>query len=293
MNNSVYIITNPSFPNLIKVGCTTKSAIVRAKQFNNTAVPHSYVAEYEIVVKYNHEELEEKTHRLLSLKWENKEWFRCEIEQALKIIRGAASELNVINEIFYWVDRAKKNAEYENIDAQTELGYAYYKGYGVEQDYVHAKEWFAKAAERGSAKAQNFLGFMCQKGQGIKENIEESKTDKLNSAIFDYVNIQDYKEAKVWYEKSAEQGYIEAQFNLGYLFYEASWIEQDYKKAFDYFLKAAEQNNANAQCYLGKMYQQGHHVSRNLKMAEKWYLKALQNDENEINKKVIQACLGS
>ncbi len=52
-------------------------------------------------------------------------------------------------------------------------------------------------AEQGDAVVQISLGWMYEKGQGVE---------------------QDYTKAVSWYRKAAEQGYAEAQFNLGLIY---------------------------------------------------------------------------
>ena len=49
-------------------------------------------------------------------------------------------------------------AEQEDADAQYRLGFKYYMGKGVEQDYAKAFEWYLKAASQGNVEAQNNLG---------------------------------------------------------------------------------------------------------------------------------------
>ena len=42
--------------------------------------------------------------------------------------------------------------------------------------------------------------------------------------------VQDYKEGVRWYRLAAEQGYLTAQLNLGYMYFEGKGVLQDYKK---------------------------------------------------------------
>ena len=58
----------------------------------------------------------------------------------------------------------------------------YHYGYGVEQDYARAMEWYEKAATSGNPSAMNNIGYMYEYGQGVE---------------------QDYAKAKEWYDKSA------------------------------------------------------------------------------------------
>ncbi len=60
-----------------------------------------------------------------------------------------------------------------------------------------------------------------------------------------------------WYRRAAEQGYANAQSNLGYMYDAGKGVTQDYKEAVRWFRKAVEQGYANAQSNLGYMYYAG------------------------------------
>lgn len=59
--------------------------------------------------------------------------------------------------------------------AQDWLGYMYYYGDGVKQDYDEAKKWFMKAAEQGDEDAQKFLGDMYEGGKGVEKNQRKAR----------------------------------------------------------------------------------------------------------------------
>ncbi len=46
----------------------------------------------------------------------------------------------------------------------------YRNGLGVEQDFKEAFKWFQKAADQGDVNAQYFLGFAYFKGEGVLED---------------------------------------------------------------------------------------------------------------------------
>ena len=103
-------------------------------------------------------------------------------------------------------------------NAQCSLGFMYFMGQGVTQDYKQAVEWYRKAAEQGHANAQCSLGFMYFMGQGV---------------------TQDYKQAAEWTRKSAEQGYPMAQYNLGYMYESGQGVTKDLSQAKEWYRKAA------------------------------------------------------
>lgn len=90
-------------------------------------------------------------------------------------------------------DWYEKSAEQGNAYAQNNLGYMYYHGKGIEQDYEKTFYWFKKSAEQGHAYGQNNLGIMYENGKEVE---------------------QDYEKAIELYEKSAEQGLDTAKENL-------------------------------------------------------------------------------
>ena len=51
---------------------------------------------------------------------------------------------------------------------------------------------------------------------------------------------QDYAEAGKWYRKSADQGYAQAENNLGILYYYGQGVAKDYTEAAKWYRKAAE-----------------------------------------------------
>ena len=81
-------------------------------------------------------------------------------------------------------------AEKGYAEAQFRLGFMYYRGYGVKQDYAEAVKWFRKSAEQGHAGAQCNLGVMYDNGYGVQK---------------------DYAEAVKWFRKAAAQGHTAAQ----------------------------------------------------------------------------------
>ena len=64
----------------------------------------------------------------------------------------------------------------------------------------------------------------------------------------------DYTTAFKEFAALAEQGGVNAQFNLAFMYEDGQGVPQDYKQAVKWFTKAAEQGDANAQSILGAMY---------------------------------------
>ena len=67
---------------------------------------------------------------------------------------------------------------------------------------------------------------------------------------------RDYKMAAEWYRKAAEQGYSEAQYNLGMCYEAGRGVEQDDKEAVEWYRKAAEKGNKDAKKALERLPQE-------------------------------------
>ena len=81
---------------------------------------------------------------------------------------------------------------------------------------------------------------------------------------------QDDKQAVAWYRKAAEQGNVDAQYNLGVKYEYGKGVAQDYKQAVAWYRKAAEQGDVDAQRILGMMYDNGVGVVQDNKLAYVW-----------------------
>jgi TPR repeat protein len=57
-----------------------------------------------------------------------------------------------------------------------------------------------------------------------------------------------------WYQKAANQGQAEAQYNLGIAYTFGKGVLKDYKQAVYWYQKAADQGYAEAQSILGIAY---------------------------------------
>ncbi len=85
---------------------------------------------------------------------------------------------------------------------------------------------------------------------------------KLEAASYfkkgrEYQKANNHEKAFEYYQLSAEKGGVDAQFNLGSMYYSGNGVEQDYKAAKKYFRSAAARGDAAAQHMLGRMYAKG------------------------------------
>ncbi len=94
----------------------------------------------------------------------------------------------------------------------------------------------------------------------------------------EHYDKKNYTEAVKWYRKAAEQGYADAQCNLGYCYKQGNGVTKDYAEAVKWFRKAAEQGDAVAQLNLGNCYYNGNGVTQDYAEAVKWYRRAAEQD---------------
>jgi TPR repeat protein len=81
------------------------------------------------------------------------------------------------------------------------------------------------------------------------------------------------------YQIAAEAGNVDAQRELGELFYEGSFVDRDYHSALKWFHKAADAGDSSSQRYLGAMYFIGKGLAKDKQQAAKWLrLAAAQGD---------------
>ncbi|MGI9249805.1 MAG: SEL1-like repeat protein [Pseudohongiellaceae bacterium] len=183
---------------------------------------------------------------------------------------------------------------------QYTLGYRYYNGQGVPQDYVEAVRWYRMAAEQGDTVARYNLGFMYEYGKGVAQDFAEA--DRLYRLAADmshagamYSLNPMYRIDKMphyfgyavrWYDHvpppTTGQSAAAEQFQLGVSYYTGEdEMPEDVTEAVRRFHLAAEQGFAPAQLLLGFMYEDGKYeededaddadVEQDYAEAARWY----------------------
>lgn len=79
-----------------------------------------------------------------------------------------------------------------------------------------------------------------------------------------------YSGAAISFRKAAEQGEVEAQYELALMYEEGRGVTWDYKQAAMWYLKAAEQNHARAQIKIGGLLLEGKGIKQDKIEAYKW-----------------------
>ena len=89
------------------------------------------------------------------------------------------------------------------------------------------------------------------------EKAEQGDASAQYSVGFRHLRQENFKPAVHWLERSAEQDYAPAQYNLGSMYWYGKGVERDVAKAVFWMAKPAAQGSAMAQGRLGSMYAEG------------------------------------
>jgi TPR repeat protein len=176
------------------------------------------------------------------------------------------------------LDACKADAAKGEKNCQSYLGSLYRAGRAVNQDYLIAAQWFAKAAVQGQVTAQESLGQLYRAGQGVPQSHTEANRlfklgadqghpPSLNALAGSYregwgVPV-DRKEMFRLYQLAAEKGHGFAQANLANAYRLGHGTAPDPERALFWARKSAEQNNSAGRGMLGLMNRDGVGTAQN------------------------------
>lgn len=137
-------------------------------------------------------------------------WYRNRRQQAAK----PSTAIQVI----------QTSAQRGDADAQYELGMLYQSGAGVPRDMAQARRWLTQSASQNNSRAQYALAMFYRSEEGGND---------INQSLN-------------WQRKAAQAGYAEAQYGLGLLYANGQYVTQDATQARIWFQKAADQGHVAA-----------------------------------------------
>jgi TPR repeat protein len=230
-----------------------------------------------------------------------------------------ALQRQAYGEAFKWFELAAN----QGLDgAQVDLAYLYVTGFGAPKDLEQAFHWYSLAAAQGNPNGEYSLGICYLHGEGTEQNLalarkwissafshgDGARSTNAMGLTYEAGVGRDLNEALKWYEKAAEMGYNEAQYNvcrltaqglvspgdydrsikwcyslaesgdpwgeygLGRIFKEGVGMQPDFKRAAEWYKKSAEQGNPAAQFELAGIYAKGEGGQADLVEAYKWAL---------------------
>lgn len=106
---------------------------------------------------------------------------------------------------------------------------------------------------------------------GFTAMAQQSDTELLETAI-QYYEYGENEKAFEYFQLSANEGNVDAQFFLGACYDEAIGVEQDYQQAVKWYRKAAEQGQSHAQASLGLCYREGQGVYQSFEQSVYWFI---------------------
>ncbi|CAO3608797.1 unnamed protein product [Cunninghamella blakesleeana] len=194
-------------------------------------------------------------------------------------------------------------ANHGNTDAEFQVAWMLSNGRGIPKDRKAAYGWYKKAAEKNNKTALYSLGLYYAKGlDGIPKNLLQARQCFGKSARLGYVpamtiyakfcrdawsqtgshnnNSNQHQQQELcqqavhWYQKAALQGEVEAQRELGLMFYAGFCVVRNLETAFNYLQQATNGKDAQATLLLGNFYEEGHYVEKDLNKSVNLYLDA-------------------
>ena len=141
-------------------------------------------------------------------------------------------------------------------DAMNELGYMYYEGEYVRQDYLKAGYYYGMAFDNGA----DILDYTLIFAASYWENL-----------FNDHNDMESLKQAMRYYKAAADRGVGYGNECLGKIYFD----QGDYDKAYENLLKMDETNPLGFY-YMGRMYDEGHVVEQNTETAIDYYKRAVE-----------------
>ena len=166
MAGFIYIMSNPAFPNLLKIGKTSKDPTTdRINELNTTGVPYPFRCEYYVFVG-DHDWLERKVHSELNQLRanDNREFFEVDCAKAINLIRdeAKAGQLFKYEEVFF-ISSEDLKIQKEKENSQRKL------------DEQNAKQFREKEANIKLRKEAEIAEQQAAKKSAASKKIEGSK----------------------------------------------------------------------------------------------------------------------
>ena len=186
--------------------------------------------------------------------------------------------------------------------AQTNLGYAYATGTGVEANMETAAQWYKRAADQGLIRAALVLGDMYQAGEGVETDVDQaihyyqiaaSGGDKVAAGRLGTLLAtgvippeEETENGIDWIAAAAELGDADAitwlqarlaqrdesyaALRLGLIYADGLGHDADAEKAATYLARAARGGHLLAQERVADLYASGSGVEQDIIEAHKW-----------------------
>lgn len=200
-----------------------------------------------------------------------------------------------------WYQSAVDN---EVVSAYSQLASLYMRGHGVQENSYKAYQLYQKGAELENVDCYVGLAVCLENGMGVNQDIKSAvkyyklaaEADNSYSLHRLYVTYREgadgiaknEDEAIGYLRQSADLGYVNAIYSLGYEYMVGEALHQDNEKALEYMTKAADEGYVFASAVLGVFYYTGEYdiVSKDYNMAFKHLYAAVQ-DTSDLNEGLL------
>ncbi|MBP9694122.1 MAG: sel1 repeat family protein [Alphaproteobacteria bacterium] len=201
------------------------------------------------------------------------------------------------------LERLFQLANENDAHALFQLGYYYFKGIQLEQNFGQAYEFLSRAAKQQHAKAYFCIALLYQKGLGREKDLRTAARIFIKSAQLGYRKAQynvalcckkgigckkNPEKAFEYFLKAAAQNYMPAQYSLALCYESGEGLSIDEVSAFIYYNIAATAGHKNAQYRLGRCYTNGIGIKINYQKALEWLQKAAVQNHNEAQEALVE-----
>lgn len=233
-------------------------------------------------------------------KYEEAEWILYKASLLTDLSAYSLFVRNVLNGNFrkYKIERIDEDMPTEWYGFKGKLDYykaneyfEWYKKMSVQSDEIEtlksllltAKEYAESAKNKSGLKSVPIFHLLIQKSLLVTDTEASLSVALLNNINDEIENFQKREAERLILKEmieKAEQGDVNAQWELGLKFYKGEEVKKNYTLAAHYYKLAAEQGNQYAQNNLGLLYDRGQGVDRDYNLAFHYYgLAAEQGDE--------------
>ncbi len=176
-------------------------------------------------------------------------------------------------------------------DRETLQDFETAKAKAREGDFAEALEYYKLASEKCHVQAQYEVGMAYWEGRGTKADMEQAVTWLEMAAMQDHVEAQfmlgtiydryksDRKNAFMWYSKASDQGHSGAMKALAYLYGSGLEGKKDLAAMAQLYLRTAQAGDPGAQTSLGRCYFKGEGVEKDPREAVKWWTLAAKSGD--------------
>ena len=181
-----------------------------------------------------------------------------------------------------------KAAEKGDTASMLKVGMYYRDGEGVFKNPSSAFKWFLKAAEKGDTASMIEVGVYYRDGKWVdKDAVEARKWLRFAAERNDVRGMYEFGVcleevmyddtwAMEWYQKAADNGYVEAMGRLGACYKrDRMFNSKDLTEAVRWLQQAADLGDAEAMRQLGICYENGEEVAKDLSRALGLYQRAI------------------